>query len=395
GNPVAWFRFNERLSSGLVVDSAENAAPHDGSLIGPVVNTGTSGFIDGAATFGGASGVLSDKIVDLGTVEAGYTVEAVVRNDPDSGSANRAIAAQQDLSGTGRLILAVDDTGVVNSNLGGGVRKNGDKTVAAKSWSHLILVVDALNTELRWYLDGVFAGTSKDGKNPDGTAFDPTTLFESSQGAWTIGVHKTLVANFWKGDIDELAVYDKLLDDPNADSDLSDSLVASHRDAWWGETSGLLESSLSVPAVDPGGSTDLNLRVGPDVTSVSIDHGVGAVAIVNGRAVTSLKPSTTTTYTITLTGSGGTTTKTVTVTVNGTPVDTPLQVTATSISGGNFIITFRGAASSTYAVKGSPTLDAFADSYGTVTTDATGAATVSIAIDATKKRQFFRLEGPQ
>ncbi len=56
------------------------------------------------------------------------------------------------------------------------------------------------------------------------------------------------------------------------------------------------------------------------------------------------------------------------------------------------MIHFTGAPTTTYLVRGSTTLDGFAEDHGTVTTDASGAGTATIAITPGTERQFFRIE---
>jgi hypothetical protein len=382
--PTAWFRFNEAVNSVLIVDSAENAVPHNGTVFGMPVS-GATGFVGGAATFNNSSGIVTDRIINLPDLEAGYTIEAIIRNDPGDSGTNRAIISQHDLNGTGRLIVSVDDNGVVRSVLGGGIRKDADGRIPGGVWSHLVVKVDVVNNELRWYIDGVYAGTSADGVNPDGTTFDPGLLFEASDGAWLIGVHKTLTGNFWKGEIDEIAVYDKLLDD---------SQVEDHRDAWWSETSGLLHATVANDTINAGEFVDLLINVGADVTSVTVDHGVGAVPVVNGRAVVPLHPSVTTIYQITVEGPNGTQTVTVTITVNG-GVSMPLQVSSALIENGNFVIRFQGSPSTSYAVKGGEDLVTFPQDFGTAPTDGSGMGVATVPLDAGKARQFFILQLPQ
>jgi len=382
--PVAWFRFNEAVNSVLIADSAENAAPHNGAVFGPPVS-GATGFVDGAGTFNNSSGIVTDRIINMAELEAGYTIEAIIRNNPGNSGTNRAIISQHDVNGTGRLIVSVDDNGVVRSVLGGGVRKDADGTIPGGVWSHLVVKVDMVNNELQWFIDGVYAGTSADGKNPDGTEFDPELLFDSSDGAWLIGVHKTLTGNFWKGEIDEIAVYDKLLDDET---------IADHRDAWWSETSGLLHATVANDTINAGESVNLTINVGADVTSVTIDHNVGAVAVVNGRAVVPLSPLVTTTYQITVEGPGGTQTVSITVTVNG-GVTIPLQVSSTSLENGNLIIRFQGTPSTAYAIKAGEDLVTFPDALGTATTDSSGLGTATVPVDSSKTKRFFILQLPQ
>ncbi|MES2921842.1 MAG: LamG-like jellyroll fold domain-containing protein [Verrucomicrobiota bacterium] len=395
--PVAWFRFNEQSGSGLIVDSAENTTPHNGTPLAAPVSDGATGFVDGAATFDGARGIIADKILSLGTVDTGFTIEAIVRAEPVSGgTANRAIVSQLDLNGTGRLIISVDEDGVIRSVLGGGVRKDADTKVQARAWSHLVVVANALTNEIRWYVDGQPAGTSKDGLNPDGTTFDPNLLLEASDGAWTIGVHKTLTGNFWKGQIDEIAVYDTVLDelpldpdaDPNTPATIDTSRIIAHRDAWYSETAGLISAGVSATTIDPGQSTELSLTLGADVTSVTIDNGIGNVQIVNGKATVILNPSVTTTYQITVVGAGGTVITPITITV----VIAAPRLASWSRVGGDFILNFEGSPSTTYYVRGSTDLVSYTLDHGTAVTNAAGTGTATITVDPLKPKEFFRLQ---
>ncbi|MEK7949592.1 LamG domain-containing protein [Luteolibacter soli] len=388
--PVAWYRFNEPAGTELFVDSADNGAPHNGRATGTPVS-GVAGVVDGAISLDANGGVVTDLILNPGQLDPGFTIETVVRRDAAINTLNRAIVSQADLNGTGRVLLSLSDAnGTPRTYLGQGVRKDADANVAAETWAHLAVVVDALHTEVRWYLDGQLVGSTKDGTNPDGSTFDPNFIFEASEGAWNIGVQKTLTADLWRGEIDEVAIYNTLLDDPDADGDKADSHIAAHRAAWWSETSGIIQLSTAAASINPGQSTDLTIKVGPDITSASIDHGIGNVPLVNGNAIVPLNPTATTTYTITFSGPGGTFTQTVTVTVAD---PAPPAITSSSIQGGNFVLNFTGAPSKTYAVRGSATLATFNEDLGTVTTNASGAGTVTIPITpgATAAR-FFRIE---
>lgn len=384
--PTAWFRFNEAAGSGLIVDSADNVAPHDGVLAGPAVSANAEAFIDRAGTFNASSSILSDNIINLGLIERGFSVEAIVRNQPGTSGTNRILISQQDLSGTGRQILSVDDNGYVRANFGGGVNKSSDLRVPGNTWTHVVLIADAETSELRWYIDGVYAGTSLD----DVPAGQLPPNFEFTLGAWVIGANKTRDGNFWRGQIDEIVVYDKLLDDPDADGTRTDSLVSAHRNAWWNETSGLIYSGVSSETINAGESAELVIKAGADVTSVTVDNGGGTVVLENGNGTITLNPSTTTTYTITIETPNGPVTRTYTITVNGGA--SPLELTAHRIEGGNFVIDFRGAPSTTYAVKGTDNLASFPNDHGTVTTDSSGNGTATIAINPAKSSEFFRIE---
>jgi len=84
------------------------------------------------------------------------------------------------------------------------------------------------------------------------------------------------------------------------------------------------------PTVAPGQTTTLRWSVA-NATSISIDHGVGAVA---GASV-AVTPIDTTTYTLTATSAGGTTTAATTVTVRApAPVISSFSASPTSIAAG-------------------------------------------------------------
>ncbi|WP_035606124.1 LamG domain-containing protein [Haloferula sp. BvORR071] len=390
-SPVAWFRFNEAAGTELFVDSADNTAPHNGHPNGSPVG-GVTGIVDGVITLDANASVTSDLILNPAQLDPGFTIESVVRRDPTIGNANRAIVSQSDLNGTGRVLLSVSDAdGTPRTYLGQGVRKDADAKLAEETWAHLVVVVDALHTEVRWYLDGVLVGTTKDGLNPDGSTFDPNFVFEASEGVWNIGTQKTLTNDRWRGEIDDVVVYNTLLDDPNADGQTDDSRIAAHRAAWWSGTSGVIQLSSSASTIQSGGEAELTIKVGPDITSVSIDKGVGNVPLVNGNGAITLHPTATTTYTLTFSGPGGSFTRTITITV-GT---TPLKVITTSIQGGNLLVNFTGAASTTYNVRGTDTLSgSFTENLGTVSTDASGNGTATIPLGSTRKK-FVRIEDAQ
>lgn len=371
--PVAWYRFNENVSSGLIVDSAGGAVPHDGLLRNHIaVNLGATGFIDGAGTFNAAAAIITDRIIDPNDDDlVGFTVEAIVETNPGSGSTNRVIVSQRDTSPyIGRQILSVDDTGLLRANVGGGGQLTATGKVDARAWSHLVGVVDVTQNIVSWYIDGQPAGSAVPGR-----------FFEPSQGAWVIGAAKTLDGSFWRGKIDDLIIYDRIL---------TGEEIREHRDAWWQRSRGLLHASLSSAALQAGESGQLTLRVGADVTSVFIDPQIGEVIPVDGIVQVTYAPSATTTYTVTLNTPSGPVTGTYTVTVSGG--GGPLEILSHRIETGAFIIHFKGAPSTTYAVRGSTNLESFGADHGTATTDTEGNGTATIIIDAGKAAEFYRIE---
>ncbi len=392
--PVAWYRFNETFFSSLVIDSADNATPHNGTLIGGVL-LDSPGTLDGAAGFLGAdASVLAGFILDPAAAMPGYTIEAIVRRYPAS-PVNAAIVSQNDGTGTGRSHLAVDSDGTIQTFLAGGPpqRKDADVRLPPNVWAHLVMVVDTVTPEIRWYLDGELIGSTADGINPENSVFDPNFTLESATGAWRIGTQKLANQNFWLGDMDEVAVYDFLLDDPDGNGNLSDNRVPAHASAWLGAATGLLGFHADAATILPGGSTTLHVKVGADVTSITIDNGVGAVMPVNGVASVIISPAETTTYTITVQSPGsGQQTQLVTIVVEAVPQEGP-EIVSAAISDGDFHIVFRGAPSMTYQVRGSLDLEAFDIDLGTAATDGDGEGSATIPLVPGRSRQFYRIEG--
>ena len=389
--PVAWYRFNQAFNATVVADCADNPAPHDGNVIGSVT-TGLDGPLDGSASFPGvAASILTDTILDPSTPTAGFTIEAVARR-LDGGQQNAAIVSQIDGTGIGRSILSVNNDGTIQTFLAGGPaqRKDADVKLAGGTWAHLAIVVDLVTPEMRFYLDGALVGSTADGMNPDGSTFDPNFLVESATGAWRIGTQKDNAQNFWLGDMDELAIYDTLLDDPNGDANLADSRVEAHYDAWIGSASGLLGFFAASETIPAGGATTLTVKVGADVTSVSVDQGIGTLTPVDGVVTIPVNPSATTIYTLTVnSGTFGTQFQTVTVTVEDAE---PPVITAAAIIGSDFSLTFSGAPSTTYNVRGSVDLLSFPIDLGTATTDGAGLGTALIPIAPGDANRFYRIE---
>ena len=376
-NPVAYFRFLEQEGSTLIVDSADNSAPHDGIATGGVFTSAT-GAVDGAASFDGTGSILSDLILNPGEVFPGFTIEAIARRTPwpDSPWDNPTIVSQQNLAGTGRLNLSVTPTGNITTFLGGGnfgVRRPSNVTYYEDSWCHLAIVADASTSSLRFYLDGQLVADTSNSANPEVA----DVFLEATTGAHVIGSNKSQTGDFWLGEIDEIAIYDRLLDDPDGDGDFSDSLLLAHRDAFVSAASGLLSFGTRTPGIEAGTSARLDIKVGPDVTSVSVDNGVGILPVTNGSATAFVRPAASTVYTVTATSPSGQQTKSVSVEV--TPNTSILEIRdIIPNEGGGFTITFLGSADQSYVITGStdglnfleisddPIVDDFGNGSGTV-----------------------------
>lgn len=378
--PLAWYRFNEAANSRLIVDSADNAAPFNGNVIG-FVSPGVDGPRDGKAGFSGAgASILTTLNPNPAGFADGHTVEAIVQRFP-GGNQNAAIVSQTDGTGIGRSHLAVNNDGTVQTFLAGGAaqRKDADVKLPAYTWAHLVMVVDKTVPEIRWYLDGALIGSSADGTNPDGSVFNPAFTVESATGAWRIGTQKDAAQNFWLGEMDEVAIYGE---------PLAPARVTAHADAWRATASGLLGFSAAAQTINAGSSTTLIVTTGNDATSVSIDNGVGTVTPVNGVTTVPVSPAATTTYTVTVDSPSGTQVLTITVTV----LAPPPVVTSGTIAGTDFRITFSGAPSTVYLVRGSLDLLSFPLDLGTATTDGSGLGEAIVPLVPGRTAQFYRIE---
>ena len=131
---------------------------------------------------------------------------------------------------------------------------------------------------LEFFIDGQRA-------HPEFNALgDPyiTVIPESSEGAYRFGQDKTN-GIFWVGSLDEIAIYNYDLDDPNGDGDTADSVLPAHAAAM---TSNSQIAFLGFGIPDTQGTMDGIL--GP-AAGVTIKIKVGATAnsvTVNGEPVT-------------------------------------------------------------------------------------------------------------
>ncbi|MCF7733177.1 MAG: DUF4623 domain-containing protein [Akkermansiaceae bacterium] len=150
---------------------------------------------------------------------------------------------------------------------------------------------------------------------------------------------------------------------------------------------GLLDFSTDSGNIAQGDSTTLSVHVASDVTSISIDNGIGAITPVNGIALVPVSPDVTTTYTVTTTRPAGLQTRSLTIIVRPGPV-----ISAASIVGTSFRIEFTGMPDTTYRVRGGVDLMALFLDKGTVTTDPAGAGVATVPMIPGQSRCFYRIE---
>ncbi len=376
--PLAYYRFEEAAGAPAAQDASGNGKDTV-SLVGSPV-FGNTGAVGAAVTLNGADALLTGLTYNPSTSGSGpgggYTVEALVRLDSASASTAQAFVSQQ--GGSGRTQLNVSPSGEYQSFVGNSAKLSGT-ILPSKSWCHLTMVYDSASLTLRFYLDGTSLATI------------PTTAVESATGNWVLGCQKLLNQQFVTGSLDEIAIYGKMLDDPNNDGELGDSRIGAHYSAYLAVAAPLLGLDASETTLDPGGSAVLRWKTGDLADTVAI-NGVsnpgGAAA--GGVFSTTVMPQVTTTYTITVTRGGQSFTQSVTIVVN--VPDQPATLEAIGFLGGSFqLLAKTPDTSAMYRVRRGITL---ADSFPTEVTTFTPTGEETVITDPAPPtgKAFYILE---
>ena len=214
--PLAYYRFEEAPGATTLVDSSGNGL--DINYSAPVGTTllGEPAAIGLGALFNADDAIVTPLLLD--PTVGDFSIEAVLQ--AGIGAADMVLLANQDGTlGPGRSNL------VVNANrffttFSGGATTNSGVRVTEDGFDHVILTYDAsaagdADPTFRFYVNGEAAGTS-------------TVVPEAANGNWVIAANKVLTTQNFAGVIDEIAVYDKRLDDLNGDGDVADSSVGAH-----------------------------------------------------------------------------------------------------------------------------------------------------------------------
>jgi len=125
-------------------------------------------------------------------------------------------------------------------------RTYANETQVEGQWRHVVITFDASTDLLRWYINGVMTSeqVAGDGFFPSYPDLDSPLLIGSS--------NEHFGRQYFDGWLDEFAVYDKRLDDPNEDDDTSDSRIQAHfneLDLWTGIAGGF-DSDRDVDGAD-------------------------------------------------------------------------------------------------------------------------------------------------
>ncbi|MEN8871165.1 MAG: LamG-like jellyroll fold domain-containing protein [Akkermansiaceae bacterium] len=293
-SPLAYFRFEEAAGASFAADSSGNgndAADYADLGTGVI---GVTGAIGNAIQFNGDGAIVTGLTFDPSTSD--FSMEFLIKPDV-VGSETRVVISNRDGEGLGRSNASIGANSQINS-FAGGITSNSEIQAIPNDWQHVVYTYEDSTDTMRIFVNGV-----------EGT---PTVLanlatprsVESGNGEWIIGAQKLLSQQFIRGIVDEVAIYDTRLDDPNGDGDSADSRITAHYEAYRDDT-GIFNFNTDRIYADSGEPVELSWTVSPTMASLEIDNGVGDVlgsltAAADGRMEggVTVNPTTTTTYTL-------------------------------------------------------------------------------------------------
>jgi hypothetical protein len=192
---VGWWNFDEGPGP-TAADASGNK--NNGALMGGVQWVAQE--TGGALEFDGSTGYIQIPFSESLRVlnASSFTLTAWFRADAIP-SENKEVFQQGDTNGTGRTWLYINNTGLIQTYLGGSATPSG-VNVTAETWFHAALVITEAGSAdaIQIYING----------KPVGTAVQKG--MESSDGPYFIGCHKNLT-NFWDGLIDDVRLYNRAL----------------------------------------------------------------------------------------------------------------------------------------------------------------------------------------
>lgn len=322
--PLAYWRFEEAPDATTLLDSSGNGRAIDFSAPVGTARLGETAAVGSGIRLNGDTFLVTPITLDPSAGD--FTIEAIVQVDPVL--LNGVILSNEDgAGGVGRSNLLVDPSGIYTSFVGGATTNSG-RTFSPDQFDHLILTYDpagAGGATLRFYVNGQPAGTS-------------TLTPEFASGNWLIGANKNRAVQFFAGVIDEIAIYDKRLDDPNGDDDESDSRVTAHFREFVAESDTLIDFASDFAYRDSGQSAVLSWQVSPALTSLTLDDGTGPVDVLvetsDGIGSISVSPTSTTTYTLNGQGPVGSESLEVTIVVDEAVVINEFTTSRTDLAAG-------------------------------------------------------------
>ncbi|MCP5010552.1 MAG: BspA family leucine-rich repeat surface protein, partial [Aestuariibacter sp.] len=167
---------------------------NDGTLNGGIVwSTDTESGSGYALEFdGGNDYVALPHIID--PVNGAFTAELWF--NITNHTIRRSMLEQQNGTGSGYNWLGVQNNGQLYTFLGGSRLDSSTVTVTPGQWQHAVVTYDG--TTLSLYLDGVLVNSE-------------ARTMESSDGDFLLGINKNLNGNHFKGNLDDVKIYDEAL----------------------------------------------------------------------------------------------------------------------------------------------------------------------------------------
>ncbi len=307
--PLVFYRFEEDAGATTLADSSGNDLNIDYSTPLGTTVLGESAAIGKGALFQADASIFTPLMLDPSVGD--FTIEAVLKPDATLGD-GVPLANQDGTTGPGRSNLVVNAASNYTT-FSGGATTNSGVTALADSFDHVVLTYDqsasleAGTPTFRFYVNGEAAGTSE-------------VIPEAANGNWIIGSNKNQATQFFAGILDEIAIYDKRLDDPDGDGDVADSRVTAHYKGFLADSDTLVTLASDFDYRDSGQSAELTWLVSPALTSLTIDDGNGPLDVLPnttdclGSLIVS--PTASTTYTLTGVGPVGSESLEVLVTVD-------------------------------------------------------------------------------
>lgn len=315
--PLAYYRFEEAAGATTLADSSGNGLNIDYSAPIGTTQIGEPGAIGLAALFNSDGSILTPLTLDPSVGD--FSIEAIIRSDTPAVGGTVVVANQDGDAGPGRSNLVVNADYSITAFIGGATTPSSQRATANR-FDHLVVTYDqsaaagGVDPTIRIFVNGVETGSS-------------STVAESANGGWVIGSNKTQVVQFFSGLIDEVSIYDKRLDDPDGDGDVSDSRLTAHFKEYLTDSDTVVNFASNVPYLDSGQNGELSWHVSPALTALTIDDGTGPVDVLaqttDCNGLLSISPIATTTYILEGTGPLGTESLEVTVVV-----DEPAVVTS-------------------------------------------------------------------
>ena len=308
--PLAYYRFEEAVGATTLVDSSGNGLDIDYSAPIGTTQIGEPGAIGLAALFNADGSLLTPLVLDPSLGD--FSMEAIIRADSPGAAGTVVLANQDGTAGPGRSNLVVNGNRAITTYIGGATLLSG-RTATDGGFDHLLVTYDqsavagGVDPTIRIFVNGEETATG-------------LFVVEPANGGWVIGSHKSQASQFFSGLIDEVAIYDKRLDDPNGDGNVSDSRVSAHFKEYLADSETLIDFSSDVPYLDGGQSGELSWFVSPALSSLTIDDGSGPVDVtadtIDCNGTLSVSPAVSTTYTLTGSGPLGTEALEVTIVVD-------------------------------------------------------------------------------